>query len=167
MLVTVISFSFQFIYTMTRKIILCFFLLLSTMLQAQVFTGTGGGIPDNGQNPNGTWQLYIHDTYAFADSGMLISWHLVFGNHPGKPVSFTSSNLPIIKINTFGQQIIDSPKILCNMKIIDKGVGNRNYLTDTIFTYDGYIRIEIRGSSSQSFPKKSFSVETEDSTGSN
>jgi hypothetical protein len=122
---------------------------------------------NNGQNPNGVWQLYVHDTYAFADSGVVLGWHLIFGTHPGIPFNFTSSNLPIVKISTLGQQIVDSPKIFCNMKIIDNGAGIRNNTTDTVFTYDGFIGIEIRGSSSQSFPKKSFGLETEDSTGSN
>lgn len=49
------------------------------------------------------------------------------------------------------------------MKIIDNGAGLRNYVTDTVYAFDGDIGIEIRGSSSQMFPKKSFGLETRDS----
>jgi hypothetical protein len=74
---------------------------------------------------------------------------------------FTSSNLPIVLIDTDGQEIPDDPKIRADMKIIDNGPGERNYLTDTP-VFDGFIGIEIRGSSSQMFPKKSYGFETWD-----
>lgn len=74
---------------------------------------------------------------------------------------FTSSNLPIVLIDTEGQTIPDEPKIRAGMKIIDNGPGVRNYLIDTP-VFDGFIGIEIRGSSSQMFPKKSYGFETWD-----
>ncbi|MEW6195356.1 MAG: CotH kinase family protein [Bacteroidota bacterium] len=79
--------------------------------------------------------------------------------------NFTSSNLPIIIINTNGQTIKDEPKIEADMKIIDNGAGNRNYVTDNVFAYDGKIGIEIRGHSSQMFEKKQYGIETRDSAG--
>lgn len=124
-------------------------------------------VANNGQDPNAVWQLLIHDTYPFADAGTLLNWSLFFGANPPQGLSFQSSNLPIIKINTQGQQIVDDPKITANMKIIDNGAGIRNYLSDTVYAYDGFIGIEIRGSSSQSFPKKSYGLETRDSLGDN
>jgi hypothetical protein len=54
---------------------------------------------------------------------------------------------------------------MANMQIIDNGAGIRNYITDTVYTYNGNIGIEVRGSSSQMFPKKSFGFETWDSAG--
>ncbi len=83
--------------------------------------------------------------------------------HP--QVNFTSSNLPIVIINTNGQAIKDEPKIEADMKIIDNGTGNRNYVTDTVFVYNGKIGIEIRGHSSQMFEKKQYGIETHDSAG--
>src|SRR5688572_25522743 len=68
--------------------------------------------------------------------------------------SFTSSNLPIIVINTNGEPIVDDPKILADMGIIFNGDGNRNNVTDPHNNFKGRIGIEIRGSSSQMFPKK-------------
>ena len=84
-----------------------------------------------------------------------------------EPASFTSSNLPIIKINTNGQTIMDEPDIVAHMDIINNGAGNRNHVTDLPNDYSGKIRIEIRGESSQMFPKKSFRVETQDDLGEN
>jgi hypothetical protein len=75
---------------------------------------------------------------------------------------FTSSNLPIIIINTNNVPIPDEPKIPGTMKIIDNGPGQINHITDPGNVYDGNIGIEIRGSYSASLPQKPYSVETRD-----
>ncbi len=79
--------------------------------------------------------------------------------------AFTSSNLPIVLIDTGGQTIPDEPKIPGQMAVIDNGPGLRNAVTDAPSGYVGAIGIEVRGSSSQSFPKKQWSVETRDAAG--
>ncbi|HLF32875.1 MAG TPA: CotH kinase family protein, partial [Cyclobacteriaceae bacterium] len=81
-------------------------------------------------------------------------------------VSFESSNLPIIKINTLGFQIPDEPKIKAAMQIIDNGSGIRNSVNDSAYNYNGYIGIERRGSSSQGFPKNNYGFETWTESGS-
>lgn len=73
---------------------------------------------------------------------------------------FTSSNLPIVVISTNGVNIPDEPKINVQMGIIDNGTGKRNSIDDQYNIYNGTIGIEIRGSSSQMFPKKSYGLET-------
>lgn len=84
---------------------------------------------------------------------------------PASPAEFISSNLPVIVISTNnGQAIIDDPKIPAKLKIYNKGAGQRNYLTD-LPQFDGNIGIEIRGSSSQMFPKKSYGFESWDIPG--
>jgi len=83
----------------------------------------------------------------------------------GMAQTFTDSNLPIVVINTNSQTIVDLVKITCDMGIIWNGTGNRNYMTDPFNNYNGKIGIEIRGSTSQQYPKKSYGVETRDSTG--
>jgi hypothetical protein len=83
----------------------------------------------------------------------------------GTQVDFTSSNLPIVVINTNGQVIPDDYKITADMGIIYNGEGVRNYITDPFNHYNGKIGIELRGSSSQQFPKKQYGVETRDSLG--
>ena len=83
------------------------------------------------------------------------------------PVILTTSNLPIVVINTNGQNIVDDPRIICDMGIIDNGSGVINSINDFFNDYDGKISIEYRGSSSQSFPKKSYALETQDINGDN
>lgn len=78
-----------------------------------------------------------------------------------------SSNLPLIFIDTKGQQIFDEERIVAHMGIIDNGEGNRNYVTDEFNNYDGLISIELRGSSSSAYPKPQFRFETQDSLGEN
>jgi hypothetical protein len=77
-------------------------------------------------------------------------------------VNFTTSNLPIVIINTNGQPILNEPKIPAEMGIIYNGPGELNSINDPFNDYNGNIGIELRGSSSQSFPKKSFGIETWD-----
>ncbi|MFT3845537.1 MAG: CotH kinase family protein [Lacibacter sp.] len=79
--------------------------------------------------------------------------------------TLTSSNLPVIVINTNGQTIVDEPKITADMGIIYNGVGVRNNISDAFNHYNGKIGIEIRGQSSQMFPMKSYSIELQDNTG--
>lgn len=74
--------------------------------------------------------------------------------------TFTSSNLPLVFLNTNGQSIVDDPKINATMGIVWNGPGKRNALTDPKNDFNGNISIEIRGSSSQMFPKKSYGFET-------
>ncbi|CCH00115.1 spore coat protein CotH [Fibrella aestuarina BUZ 2] len=80
--------------------------------------------------------------------------------------SFTASNLPIVLIDTKGAVIADDPKIAATMQIIDNGVGKTNTLTDKP-TFTSNIGIELRGSSSQLFPKKAYGIELRDATGEN
>jgi len=75
---------------------------------------------------------------------------------------FTSSDLPIVVINTNNVTIPDSPKINAQMGIIYNGEGIRNYLTNPFNNYNNKIGIEIRGSYSQTFPQKQYSIETRD-----
>lgn len=88
--------------------------------------------------------------------------------YSGAQVSFTDSDLPIVVINTSGGiPIPDDPRVIAQMGVIDNGVGNRNYLTDPFNNYNGRIEIEIRGSTSQQYPKKNYGFETQYSDGSN
>ena len=80
-------------------------------------------------------------------------------------VNFTSSNLPIVIINTNGQGILDEPKITADLGIIYNGPGQTNKVSDQKNNYNGKVGIELRGSTSQSFPKKPYGFETRDNTG--
>jgi len=77
------------------------------------------------------------------------------------------SNLPIIVINTDGNTILDTPRIISDMGIIWNNTGWQK-LSDEYNNYNGKISIELRGSSSQEiFPKKSYSIETQTLSGEN
>ena len=78
--------------------------------------------------------------------------------------TLSSSNLPIIVINTAGQTILNDPKIAADMGIIYNGAG-RNAVTDPFNHYNGKIGIELRGQSSQQFPMKSYGIELRDAAG--
>jgi subtilisin-like proprotein convertase family protein len=119
----------------------------------------------NGMNPNGTWKLYVKDWLYNANSGTLVNWSITFGPSPSPAVNFTSSNLPIVVINTNNQEITDGD-LTATMGIIDNGA-NRNYLSNSWNGYNGYINIHLRGHSSTDFEKKSFSIETRDAAGNN
>ena len=94
---------------------------------------------------------------------------IIFNEIPNwfrKPGAENTSDLPIIKIYTDGKFIVDEPKIQARMQVINNSNGV-NKFTDTNFEYNGYIGIEIRGNTAQMFPKKSYSLETQLSDGSN
>jgi len=82
--------------------------------------------------------------------------------------TFTDSNLPIIIINT-STPIVDDPRVVGTMKIIYRGPGQRNYMTDLntpgYLNYNGKIDIEIRGSSSQYSSKKQYGFTTRQADG--
>ena len=80
-------------------------------------------------------------------------------------IHLVSSDLPIVVINTHGQAIPDEPKIDASMGMIDNGPGERNFITNPFNAFNGRIGIEIRGSSTQQFPKKQYGVETRNAAG--
>jgi len=86
-----------------------------------------------------------------------------FSQVPG----ITSSNLPLVVINSNGKIIQDAAKVQANMKIIDNGSGNTNKPSDSGNIYDGNIGIEIRGAYSSSLPQKPYGFETRKPDGSN
>ncbi len=73
-----------------------------------------------------------------------------------------TTNLPIVYFNTGGKEIVDDPRIIIQMEIAWKGEGETNSTSDPRTHFNGKINIEIRGSSSQMFPKKSFGFELKD-----
>ena len=107
---------------------------------------------------------------SFTVSNILLGFVLFFSFNSSAQ-TFTDSNLPIVSITTDNNpntnlplDILDDPKILATMKIIKRPDGTRNYLTDintpTFLNYNGRIGIEIRGSSSQTLPKKGYGLTT-------
>ena len=79
-------------------------------------------------------------------------------------VEFTSSNLPIVIIQTEDKTLTNREKSGATMKIIDNGK-KRNKITDPANGYDGNIKIKLRGNSSLFFDQKRFTFETVTSEG--
>jgi len=79
--------------------------------------------------------------------------------------TFEGSSLPLVLIST-SDTIVDEPRVIADMKIINHE-GGMNHPDDEPTDYEGRISIEIRGATSQSFPKRSFSLETQDYLGNN
>jgi hypothetical protein len=76
------------------------------------------------------------------------------------------SNLPIIAITTkYGQAISNEKRVTAHMGIIYNGKRKSNRPRDSFNDFDGTISIEVRGESSQFFPKKSFTIEIKDDKG--
>ncbi len=124
------------------------------------------GTINNGQDGNGVWKLRVVDTYPWSDNGSVISWSLSFGDQPAVPFNFESSNLPIVVINTNGENIPDDQRITASMGVVYNGPGILNFPYPPFTDYDGPIGIKVRGNTSNYLsPKKSYTVELRDDLG--
>lgn len=83
------------------------------------------------------------------------------------PQELSESNLPIIRINTFGKSIEDDPKIMAYMQAVGRIDGGINYANGPFNVYEGWIGIEVRGESTQTRPKVSYRFETRNEDESN
>ncbi len=81
--------------------------------------------------------------------------------------SLLYSNLPLVVINTNGQDIYDEPKITAELKIIYNGSPALNHHSDPGNIYEGLCGIEYRGYFSQWLPQKPYGFETRDELGNN
>jgi CotH kinase protein/Lamin Tail Domain/Secretion system C-terminal sorting domain len=114
--------------------------------------------------------ILINFVVSCMRSNLLKLTIFLFISIPAAAQTFTSSNLPIIIINTDNNvPVPDNPRVKATMKIIYRGPGVRNYLTDqntaACLNYNGRINIEIRGSSSQYSLKKQYGFSTKLSDG--
>ncbi len=99
---------------------------------------------------------------------LLITIQFLFSNSMQVSAqTLDSSNLPIIILDTYGQTIPDDPRIIIFMGIIDNGFGTINHTTDAYTDYNGEVSFEIRGSTSQQYPKKSYAFTPLDTAGNN
>ncbi len=120
---------------------------------------------NNGQAGNGKWQLIVKDELADLDTGSVVGWNILFGHSPPSPVKFTSSNLPVICINS-NRKALNSSEVLINVGIIDnKGIGQRNFIKDPWMNYTSKALFHIRVNPRFHFEKKSFILQTFDRTG--
>lgn len=133
------------------------------------FTGTFSsqqslGLANLGADGNGIWKLKIRDVYP-QDQGFLLNWCISFSDSPCDLFPFSSSNLPVFIVNTNGQSIQDEPKVNGYLQVLNQPAPNRNYVSDSLIASKIPIGVETRGSSSQSFPKKSYGFEIRNPAG--
>ncbi|GGL08587.1 hypothetical protein GCM10010844_29190 [Deinococcus radiotolerans] len=76
-----------------------------------------------------------------------------------------NSALPILTLDTAGRTIVNEPKTSARLGVISQPSAHLNTPTDPPNAYQGPIGIEVRGSSSQAFPKKSYLFETRNASG--
>jgi subtilisin-like proprotein convertase family protein len=123
------------------------------------------GNVNNGQNPNGAWELLLYDTYAFADAGLLMDWQLSFGSGAAEPAVFPGTYLPLVLLETGGQNIPNDPKVLAKLKIINQGNGHLNLPSDTLVEFSSDILVELQGFTGPIYPKKNYDFDLVDSAG--
>jgi hypothetical protein len=83
-------------------------------------------------------------------------------------IDFDSTNLPLVIINTneFGIPVsMDAPRVKAFMGVVDNGPDAYNHTDDEFNVYNGAIDIEIRGRTSNYFPKSPFRFELKDPDG--
>lgn len=83
---------------------------------------------------------------------------------PVMPTNFTSA-LPLLILQTGGKPILDEPKTPGTLAVISKAAGSTNRPGDPATGFNGPIGIEVRGTTSQQFPKKQYLLETHDLNG--
>ncbi|MFC4638341.1 CotH kinase family protein [Deinococcus hohokamensis] len=83
---------------------------------------------------------------------------------PVMPTNFTSA-LPLLILQTGGKPIVDEPKTPGTLAVISKAAGSTNRPGDAPTGYVGPIGIEVRGTTSQRFPKKQYLLELRDANG--
>lgn len=128
----------------------------------QPFTNVGD--VNNNTSGNGSWILRFYDNYPFADGGELLDWNLTFGTDARTPTIHHGTRLPIVVLNTNNYIIPNEPKIPGTFNIIFDDTGNFNHYGDQTM-FESPMAIEVRGTSSQSFPKKSYGFELQDEEG--
>jgi len=122
-----------------------------------------------------TLAIQIHNQ-SLTSSDLSSNFFLTLGisdnstNYRSTPTWFLppslGSTLPLFIITTENNaEIVDEPKTNAHLGIIDNA--GLNNLGDAYTGYDGVIGIEIRGASSQGFPKNNFGFETRLSNGEN
>lgn len=111
----------------------------------------------NDQSWNGVWYLIIKDYLPNSNAGQLNSASIKFSTNAPQPVNTSSSNLPLIFIKTNGQSLSTST-IVADLGIIDNW-GARNNQNDARNNYNGKCLLNVRGSSSQIFEKKSYKID--------
>lgn len=117
-------------------------------------------IPTQYWRPFTAYQITLTAGIRDITGSSLLPYTWIFTTH-------FDSNLPIVVVDTLGMAIQDEPKIPARMQIIRDPYFSRNALhylsiqTESLH-FNGQIGIEVRGNTSQAYPKKQYGLETWD-----
>jgi spore coat protein CotH len=112
---------------------------------------------------NGKWKLIIKNKHPFARKGVIFYWSLKFGDNPCKIKTIESSSLPLLVINTNSKRQISYEKNTKGELYILSGK-QLNTISDTAVTKPMNVKLKERGFSSRQLPKKSYSLDLEESS---
>ncbi len=117
----------------------------------------------NQGNKNGKWKLIIKNKHPFSRKGIIIYWSLKFGNNPCKIKTIQRSSLPLLVINTNNKKQIGYEKNTKGELYILSGK-KLNVISDTALNKPIYVKLKERGFSSRQLPKKSYSLDLEETS---
>jgi hypothetical protein len=83
----------------------------------------------------------------------------------GELSHFDGSDLPVAVLDTAGREIRDEPKSDARVRVYAAGIDGLAALAAPATHFDGSLAIEVRGYTSQAFPKKQYGFETRDADG--
>ena len=83
---------------------------------------------------------------------------------PASDAARLRTKLPVVAVRT-AKAIPDDPKVAARVRVIDRPGARANRTSDRADVYTGRAGIELRGHSSQLFPKKQYGIELRDRRG--
>lgn len=86
-------------------------------------------------------------------------------SYEGELSAFAGTTLPVVVVETLDQPIVDDPKVDARLAVYPSGASGLTELNALEPDFEGRIGIEIRGYTSQEFPKKQYGFETRGPTG--
>ncbi|HPI53093.1 MAG TPA: CotH kinase family protein [Chitinophagaceae bacterium] len=120
----------------------------------------------DGQNPNGNWTLYYEDIAINGFLGTLQNWSIQFKPFPAvKALDSTSTNIPILKINTPIGYIPNDPKTPGTIRVFDNGWNQLNSFSDPTPSYQFQVGIETQGYTSAGGDKPNYDFEIQNVAG--
>lgn len=86
-------------------------------------------------------------------------------SYEGELSHFDGTALPVIVMDTLCQEIPDEPKVSADLQIFVAGLGSLAEADARNADFGSRIGVEVRGATSQRFPKKQYGVELRDARG--
>ncbi len=140
--------------------------------EATIIYTLDGSLPQDNNGSVYSQPLNINNTLivrAIASKNNTLQSEILAGTFSLTSVNFTlmDSNLPLMVIQQFDTLVDNTEKRIAYMTLVDKPNSNNRYEMYNQTSENYRIDIEIRGSSSQSFPKKGYGLHILNENGTN